>query len=87
MDYSKFSLNFSDSGHEYSYTLYSYKIKSVHYDLQVLELEDDSVGRLAVDIVKRNVQDEEVPSLTDKTFNSTKEANELMMTLFYLPCK
>ena len=59
----------------------------MYYDLQVLELEDDSVGRLAVDIVQQKVQDEEVPALTDKTFNSTKEANELMMTLFYLPCK
>jgi len=52
---------------------------------KLLELEDDSVGRLAVDIVQQKVQDEEVPALTDKTFNSTKEANELMMTLFYLP--
>ena len=45
------------------------------------------MGRLAVDIVERKVQDELVTALTDKTFNSTRESNELMVSLFYLPCK
>ena len=45
------------------------------------------MGKLAVDIHKRKVQDEDVVSLTDKTFPKTKDANELMVTLFFLPCK
>ena len=51
-------------------------------------MEDDSMGKLAVDIVqKRKVPDEDVPTLTDQTFNLTRNSNELMVTLFYLPCK
>ena len=53
----------------------------------VLSMEDDTMGKLAVDIVKRKVQDEIVEGLTDKTFNSTRESHDLMVTLFFLPCK
>lgn len=44
------------------------------------------MGKLAVDIVAKKLTDDNVSRLTDKTFNATKEANDLMVTLFILPC-
>ncbi|XP_065056625.1 thioredoxin domain-containing protein 16-like [Rhopilema esculentum] len=51
----------------------------------LLSMEDDSMGKLAVDIIKRKVNDENVTALKDKTFYPSKDANDLMVTLFYLP--
>ena len=45
------------------------------------------MGKLAVDIIKRKVNDENVTALKDETFYTTKEANDLVVTLFYLPCE
>ncbi len=50
-------------------------------------MEDDTMSKLATEKIKKGIEDENVMSLTEMTFNKTKDENELMVTLFYLPCE
>ena len=44
------------------------------------------MSKAAVNTLK-TIDDANVTALTDKTFNTTKDKHDLMVTLFYLPCK
>ena len=55
--------------------------------LEAEETEDDEVAAAVLQAPPTVVPEDLVPTLTDKTFDITKETHDLLVVDFYQPCK
>lgn len=60
---------------------------SFHVDVLAEEVEDDEVAGAVWHSEAPTVPEDQVPSLTDKTFQTTRDGSDLLVVKFFQPCK